>query len=114
MKTKRNDLPPLSDTEAEERGIKCDRDGLVRCRVCGCTETSPCYPPCGWQPGEADLCDRCHEMTYRMRVFMVGAHRYSQAALLREVARMTARAEERLRADAKALSRARRSGAYAK
>jgi len=72
--------------------IKRTRDGLTRCRVCGCTEMEACYPPCGWQPGEADLCDRCHEMAYRMRVFIGGAHRYSQAALFREVERASARA----------------------
>jgi hypothetical protein len=81
-------LPPLSDVEAEQRGIKVDRDGLVRCRVCGCTEREPCFPPCGWRQGEADLCDRCHEMAYHLRIFMAGAHRFSKAALLREVKRL--------------------------
>ncbi len=49
--------PPLSDVEAEARHIRVDRDGLVRCRCCGCTAREPCNPPCGWY--EVDLCTGC-------------------------------------------------------
>ena len=85
--------PPLSDTEAAKRGIKVDRDGLVRCRVCGCTEREPCFPPCAWAPDEPDICDRCHHAAFVLRCWFAGAHRASWAALLREVARMKAREE---------------------
>lgn len=27
------------------------------CRLCGCTEVTPCEPPCGW--AEGDLCTSC-------------------------------------------------------
>lgn len=75
--------PPTSDTEAAERNIKVDRDGLVRCRVCGCTEREPCCPPCAWF--ETDLCSLCAMAAEALSTWMEGAHRRNIAALMREV-----------------------------
>jgi hypothetical protein len=36
---------------------KHDRDGLLRCYVCGCSDREPCNPPCGWQYD--DICSTC-------------------------------------------------------
>lgn len=92
MKKNRQPLSaPLSEVEAARRGIKVDRDGLVRCRVCGCTERQACFPPCGWVPKEADICDRCHTAATILLDWHQGAWRPSKAALWREVARMRAR-----------------------
>jgi hypothetical protein len=86
MKTKaKNGKAPLSDVEADARGIKVDRDGLVRCRVCGCTERNPCEPPCAWQ--EVDLCTFCAEAASVLAEWMEGAHRANKSALWREVER---------------------------
>lgn len=29
------------------------------CRVCQCTHTQPCDPPCAWISAEEDLCSTC-------------------------------------------------------
>jgi hypothetical protein len=89
--------------------VKRDRNGLIRCRVCRCTELEPCFPPCWWEPGEEDICNRCNEMAYHLRVFMAGAHRFSRKALFREVARREAHEKESLRADARRKRKARRA-----
>lgn len=44
---------------------------LPACRVCGCTESEPCNPPCGWhagpfgtsrtEPGAGPICTSCTE-----------------------------------------------------
>lgn len=83
--------PPLSDVEAARRGIKVNRDGLVRCRVCGCTEREACNPPCAWVRGEVDICDRCYTAATILLDWREGAHRPSKAALWREVEQMEAR-----------------------
>lgn len=92
--------PPLSEVEAADRGIKVDRDGLVRCRVCGCTEREACCPPCSWMRApatlkvgahaEIDLCSMCYEAAAQLTYWLTGAHRPSKAALWREVARLRA------------------------
>ncbi len=89
---KRTDLPPLSDNDAVALGIKVDRDGLVRCRVCRCTEREPCFPPCAWVRGTPDLCDGCLEAVVAVIAWQQDAHRPSKAALFREVARMRKKA----------------------
>jgi hypothetical protein len=78
----REKYPPLSDVEAEQRGIRVDRDGLVRCRVCGCTEREPCGSACGWV--EVDLCSSCHETLEAMLYWAEVARRVNMTALLRE------------------------------
>ena len=60
--------PPTSDTEAAERGIKMDKDGMVLCRVCGCTEFQPCCPPCAWV--ETDLCSLCAMVAEALSTWM--------------------------------------------
>jgi len=70
-----------------------DRDGLTKCRVCSCTETRPCNPPCGWERGEADLCDSCAETARVLRAWLDGAYRPSMAALARELRKRGTRAK---------------------
>lgn len=65
--------------------VKTDRDGLIKCRVCGCTEREACNPPCGWQPGELDLCTSCADAIWELRAWLERAHRPSMRALVREV-----------------------------
>ena len=46
--------------EAEERCPRCGFGLEAKCRVCGCTDSTPClgpFGPCGW--AEPDLCDNC-------------------------------------------------------
>jgi len=86
MTTRKNTAPPLSDVEAAERKIKVDRDGLVKCRVCSCTEIRPCFPPCAWV--EVDLCDGCGQVLKAMVEWAEGAHRPSVLALIREFNRL--------------------------
>jgi hypothetical protein len=80
--------PPLSDTEAAQRGIKVDRDGLMRCRMCSCTEREPCNPPCAWMDG--DICDSCWFQAVALVDYFETAHRPNMRALLREVKRLRA------------------------
>ena len=84
MTRKQSKRVPASDTEAAARKIKTDRDGLVRCRVCGCTEREPCCPPCGW--ADIDLCSGCADVVTILLDYAEGAHRFSVAGLLREFA----------------------------
>ena len=63
--------------------VKRDRDGFIRCRVCGCTEREPCNPPCAWH--FPDLCDSCALLVTQILVWWEGAHRPSWARLKREV-----------------------------
>ena len=69
----------------EGDGIRRDRNGLTRCRVCGCTEVNACYPPCGWQPGERDICTGCYEASRALEHWLHSARRANKAALWREV-----------------------------
>ena len=32
------------------------------CRICSCTETEPCTPPCAWADETWTLCSNCAEM----------------------------------------------------
>jgi hypothetical protein len=65
--------------------IKHDRDGFVRCRVCGCTERDACDPPCEWV--EDDLCSGCAEAAEMLARWKEGARRTNFAALMRETQR---------------------------
>ena len=69
---------------APAREPKRDRDGLIRCRVCGCTEREACNPPCAWTPGTPDLCSNCEATIQVLMTWQEGAHRANRAALLRE------------------------------
>jgi predicted Fe-S protein YdhL (DUF1289 family) len=59
--------------------MKHDKNGLVRCRVCGCTEIEPCDPPCSWV--EVDLCSGCWDTVAALVRWREGARRPSMAAL---------------------------------
>lgn len=67
--------------------VKRDRDGLIRCRVCGCTEVDPCFPPCSWVQGQPDLCSTCAVAVSTLVAWHSEARRANLAALLRELAR---------------------------
>ena len=69
------------------RKVKRDRDGLTRCRVCGCTELDACNPPCGWEPGHEDLCTTCNAAAKAIVQWLWAARRANKAALWREVER---------------------------
>ncbi len=69
----------------EPSPIKLDRNGFVRCRVCGCTEEDACSPPCGW--AEDDLCTTCATAAEALAKWMEEARRPNRAALEREVER---------------------------
>jgi hypothetical protein len=62
---------------------KRDKNGLTRCRVCGCTYIEPCNPPCSWV--DNDLCSTCHATVDMMVGWLDAAHRPSMVALKREV-----------------------------
>lgn len=80
---------PLNDSTRGD--IKVDRDGFVRCRVCGCTDREPCEPPCSWTAHETDLCSGCLQTIEALLEWQEGAHRANMSALLRELsARSTA------------------------
>jgi len=64
--------------------------GLTRCRVCKCTEMRACFPPCYWEPGEPDLCDRCAETIRQVQQWLQVAVRPSFAALKREAMKANA------------------------
>lgn len=66
-------------------GEKYNRDGYVRCRVCGCSEFDACFPPCAWQ--DYDLCDTCHVAVQALECWTSSARRPNMAALLRELKR---------------------------
>jgi predicted Fe-S protein YdhL (DUF1289 family) len=65
--------------------IKRDRNGLIRCRVCGCTEVDACDPPCSWV--EKDLCSGCADAAEMIARWTEGARRINLAGLLREARR---------------------------
>ena len=71
-----------------ERAYKHDKDGLLRCRVCNCTDREACNPACSWARGDVrgDLCSTCALMVQRLQEYFESAHRPSWAALKREVA----------------------------
>ena len=60
---------------------------MLKCRVCKCTEMEACNPPCGWEPGQGDLCTSCAHMIRTLRAWLEIAHRPSVAALLHEAGR---------------------------
>ncbi len=78
----------MKKPKKQERVIKVDRDGYVRCRVCRCTEREPCNPPCGWF--DEDLCTSCQSTVESLTAWMDTANRANKAALWREAKRQYA------------------------
>ena len=64
------------------RKPRYDRDGLIRCRVCGCTEREACDPPCRWI--EDDLCSVCALGVAAYIGWAMSARCPSPAAFIRE------------------------------
>jgi hypothetical protein len=65
--------------------IKVDRNGFLRCRVCGCTEVDACPGGCGWVSSEEDLCTTCGDAVRALLVWIASTRRGNVAGLLREV-----------------------------
>lgn len=63
--------------------VRHDRNGLTRCRVCGCTQADGCPSGCGWVAGE-DLCTGCDKAANALSQWLNGARRANKAALWRE------------------------------
>ncbi len=55
--------------------LKYDKDGNLRCKVCGCTEFQPCDPPCSWSELEEGLCSLCEDTADAMVEWAMGANR---------------------------------------
>lgn len=66
-----------------ESQIKRDRDGLIRCRICGCTERDACADMCSWV--EDDLCSTCHRIREQLAIYAGVARRLTWASLRRLV-----------------------------
>lgn len=62
---------------------RLNREGYIRCRVCGCTEIEPCEPPCSWVAD--DLCSACATAVDALVQWAHGAYIANKAALLREL-----------------------------
>ncbi|MDE2104577.1 MAG: hypothetical protein KGL39_45500 [Patescibacteria group bacterium] len=65
--------------------VRWDRDGLIRCRVCRCTEVHACAGGCLWV--EEDLCSTCAVTAEGLVAWQMNARRANWAALLRETER---------------------------
>jgi len=63
--------------------VKRDRNGLVRCRVCGCTERDACANSCSWV--EFNLCSTCDAAKEALLEWHEQARRANWKALLREL-----------------------------
>jgi hypothetical protein len=57
---------------------------MTRCRVCGCTEDRACDPPCGWEPGEGNVCSSCAAVAAHIVEWMGVALRANFTGLMRE------------------------------
>jgi hypothetical protein len=62
--------------------VKHDRDGLTRCRVCGCTERDACPDGCSW--ADYDLCSTCDTAVDALAAWIYGARRANKSGLWRE------------------------------
>lgn len=65
--------------------VKRDRNGLTRCRVCGCTEIDACPVGCSWV--EADLCSVCATAAEAISDWIGDVRRVNKTALWREALR---------------------------
>jgi predicted Fe-S protein YdhL (DUF1289 family) len=74
------EIAAMSD---ETSTFKRDRNGLVRCRVCGCTEIDPCANACSWV--EFDLCSTCYTAREALLEWHEQARRANWKALLRSL-----------------------------
>lgn len=62
--------------------IRRDRDGLTRCRVCGCTEADGC--PEGCERVDDDLCSVCGTAADALAAWIYGVRRANKTGLWRE------------------------------
>lgn len=73
----------MKKAKAKARVVKVDRDGLTRCRICGCTETDACLLGCSWV--QEDLCSTCAKAVDAIAEWQEVARRANVTALMREV-----------------------------
>lgn len=59
---------------------------MMRCRVCGCTQTDACANGCEWV--EDHLCSVCHDAAKALAVWCAEARRPNKTALWREAQKM--------------------------
>jgi len=78
--------PRANGVSGSDHQVKCDRNGFVRCRVCGCTEVDACANGCSGADG--DLCSTCDEAVSALAVWFHDARRVNWAALRRETERV--------------------------
>jgi len=69
-------------TKTKQEPVRIDKDGFVRCRVCGCTESDACADMCSWI--EQDLCSTCSRAVDAMVEWHENARRVNLTALVRE------------------------------
>lgn len=62
---------------------KRNKDGLTRCRMCGCTAVDACLAGCSWE--DDDLCSVCSAAVDSMAAWLVECRRPNKTALWREV-----------------------------
>lgn len=67
---------------AKRPPVKRDRNGLTRCRVCGCTASDACSGGCSWV--DDDLCSVCDAAALALSAWLHDARRPNKAALWRE------------------------------
>jgi hypothetical protein len=53
-----------------------------KCRVCSCTETRACDPPCAWSA--PDLCSNCEGTALLLSAWLDSAYRPNWPAMLKE------------------------------
>lgn len=70
-------------SDATNGDVKRDRNGLVRCRVCGCTAIDACSNSCSWV--EFDLCSTCAEAKEALLDWSEHARRANWTALRKEL-----------------------------
>lgn len=75
----------MGNSSEQLREVKRDRNGFVRCRVCGCTEVDACADGCGW--ADTDLCTTCDRAAQAIVAWGFDARRPTWAALRREAER---------------------------
>lgn len=69
-------------TKQTKAAVRRDRDGLTRCRVCGCTQADGCPGGCEWV--DDDLCSVCSDAADALAAWIYGTRRANKTGLWRE------------------------------
>lgn len=77
-----------TSTQEQSTTVRRDRNGFIKCRVCGCTEVDACPSGCAWV--EMDLCSVCSGTAFQVAEMILrwreNCRRANKAALDREIA----------------------------